>query len=115
MESLLAALSAEAPPAIGQALDALHFEPRTGALQSSRASLRAEQGLADAGYLAGHLASLCGSDKLLGHCLANLVKGDIEAFLTACDFAADRMQTHQPTMALRFDTGERAILRADLS
>jgi hypothetical protein len=114
MEALRAALIADAPPAIGQALDVLQFAPRSGALQSSRASLRAEQGLADAGYLAGHLASLCGSDKLLGHCLAQLAQGDIEAFLTACDSAADRMQTHQPTMALRFDRGERAILREAL-
>jgi hypothetical protein len=93
----------------------LRFTPRAGTLQTARASLRAEQGLADAGYLAGHLASLCGSDKLLGHCLAHLAAGDIEALLTACDFAADRMQTHQPTMALRFDTAERTILREALT
>jgi len=114
MQALLGALTAEAPPTLGQAVDHLRFSPRTGAQQSSRAALRAEQGLADAGYLAGHLASLCGSETLLGLSLAQLSKGDIEAFLTACDFAADRMQTHQPTMALRFDGEERAILREAL-
>ena len=115
MQALLGALTAEAPPSLGQAVEHLRFSPRPGAQQSSRAALRAEQGLADAGYLAGHLASLCGSETLLRLSLAQLSKGDIEAFLTACDFAADRMQTHQPTMALRFDVQERAILREALS
>lgn len=115
MEALLAVLSADAPSVIGPSLDALHFEPRTGALETSRASLRAERGLADAGYLVGHLASLCGSETLLGLSLTKLSKGDIESFLTACDFAADRLQTHQPTMALRFTVEEREILRKALS
>jgi hypothetical protein len=115
MHALLGALTAEAPPSLAQAVDYLRFSPRSGARQSPRAALRAQQGLADAGYLAGHLASLCGSETLLRLSLAQLSKGDVEAFLTACDFAADRMQTHQPTMALRFDVQERAILREALS
>jgi hypothetical protein len=115
MEALLAALIAEAPAAIGQALGALRFTPRISTLQSSRAVLRAEQGLADAGYLVGHLESLCRSERLLAAGLSLIRRRDIEGFLTACDFAADRMQTHQPTMALRFDTDERAILREALS
>ena len=77
--------------------------------------LRAEEAIADAGYLAGHLASLCGSERLLGSGLKLLAAGDIGAFLTACDIAADRLQTHQPTMALRFDEDERAILRQALA
>jgi hypothetical protein len=76
--------------------------------------LRAAGGLADAGYLVGHLASLCGSERLLGQSLTLLAAGDTDAFLTACDVAADRLQTHQPTMALRFDADERAILRRAL-
>jgi hypothetical protein len=76
--------------------------------------LRAENGIADAGYLAGHLASLCGADRLLGSAVKLLAAGKIEDFLTACDVAADRLQTHQPTMALRFDEDERAILRQAL-
>ena len=114
MQSLLAALAAEAPSEIFHEIERLNFQPRSGA-RSARAALRAEQGLADAGYLVGHLASLCGSERLLGNCLAELSKGDIESFLTACDFAADRMQTHQPTMALRFTVEEREILREALS
>lgn len=112
MEDLSAALSAEAPAEIAGALASLQFSPRTDAI--SRAALRAEPGQADAGYLVGHLASLCGSEKLLSVTLAHLAKGDVESFLTACDAAADRLQTHQPTMALRFSVEERAILREAL-
>ena len=114
MEDLLAALGAEAPPAIARAVEALRFTPRKN-IASSRTALRAEQGLADAGYLAGHLASLCGSEKLLAASLGHLATGDVEAFFTACDFAADRMQTHQPTMPLRFTAEERGMLREALS
>jgi hypothetical protein len=71
--------------------------------------------MADAGYLAGHLASLCRSEGLLASALRLLSQGDVEGFLTACDTAADRMQTHQPTMSLRFDEQERAVLRRALA
>jgi hypothetical protein len=115
MPHLCQVLGQDAPATLAEEIAGLRFSPRDGALRSSRAMLRAEGGLADAGYLVGHLASLCGSERLLGSVLNLLASGDIEAFLTACDHAADRLQTHQPTMALRFDTEERAILRADLS
>ena len=60
--------------------------------------------LADAGYLVGHLESLCGTRRLLD------TRGSVEAYLTACDHAADRLQTHHPTAVLRFDPAERAIV-----
>jgi hypothetical protein len=115
MRSLCAVLCRDAPAPPAEEIAKLRFSPRTGPHRSSRAMLRAEYGLADAGYLVGHLASLCGSERLLGSAMELLAAGDIGAFLTACDVAADRLQTHQPTMALRFDTDERAILRACLS
>jgi hypothetical protein len=115
MASLCAVLAHDAPAALAEEIAALRFSPRTGSLRTSRAMLRAEEAIADAGYLAGHLASLCGSERLLGSGLKLLAAGDIGAFLTACDIAADRLQTHQPTMALRFDEDERAILRQALA
>lgn len=114
MPSLCAILAQNAPAAQAEEIAALRFSPRTGSLRTSRAMLRAEEGIADAGYMVGHLASLCGSERLLGSGLKLLAAGDIGAFLTACDVAADRLQTHQPTMALRFDAEEREILRQAL-
>ena len=115
MRGLCAVLAHDAPAALAEEIATLRFSPRTGPHRSSRSMLRAEEGIADAGYMVGHLASLCGSEKLLASALNPLAAGNIGAFLTACDVAADRLQTHQPTMALRFDTDERAILRACLS
>jgi hypothetical protein len=114
MQDLLAELAGQVPPPIRDEVARLRFSPRTGARPSPRAQLRAEQGLADAGYLVGHLESLCRTEKLLGSALRLLAAGDVEAFLTACDVAADPMQTHQPTMSLRFDPQERDILRQAL-
>jgi hypothetical protein len=111
--SLLAVLRHTAP-APAEAIASLRFSPRSGPQRSSRASLRAEDGFADAGWLVGHLASLCGSERLLASALDLLAAEDTNAFLTACDLAADRLQTHHPTMALRFDADERAILRRAL-
>lgn len=113
MEALCAALSTEAPAGLAMALTSLRFSPRPGI--TSRAGMRAAPGQADAGYLVGHLASLCGSGKLLAVSLTHLARGDVDTFLNACDIAADRLQTHQPTMALRFSVEERAILREALS
>ena len=115
MPKLCAVLGRDAPAAIADEIAKLRFSPRRGPHRTSRAMLRAEEGIADAGYLVGHLASLCGSERLLASALKLLAAGDTAAFLTACDIAADRMQTHQPTMALRFDEEERAILRAALN
>ena len=114
MQDLLAELAGQAPPPITHEVARLRFSPRTGACRSPRAQLCAEQGLADAGYLVGHLESLCRTEKLLGSALRLLSRGDVEAFLTACDVAADPMQSHQPTMSLRFDLQERDILRQAL-
>jgi hypothetical protein len=114
MQALLAELAAQALPPIREEVASLRFSPRTGAHRSSRAQLGAEQPLADAGYLVGHLESLCRTEKLLRSAAGLLPAGEVEAFLTACDIAADPMQTHQPTMSLRFDSQERDILRQAL-
>lgn len=116
LHALLQALRRRAPQVLEDAIARLRFLPRAGLGAAPRTRLRAEALLADAGYLAGHLESLCGSQRLLraaarcGACV-----NDVEAFLTACDTAADRMQTHQPTMSLRFDAAEREVLRAAFS
>ena len=98
--ALLAELAAQAPDAV----QALQLVPR--GIASSRASLSASDALADAGYLVGHLESLCGTKKLLA------MRGSVEAYLTLCDQVADRMQTHHPTAVLRLDPAERAVVGA---
>ena len=100
--ALLAALTAQAPDVV----QALQLVPRK--VPSSRAGLAAADPLADAGYLVGHLESLCGTKRLLA------TGGDVEAYLTLCDHAADRLQTHHPTDVLRLDPAERAVVRAAL-
>jgi hypothetical protein len=100
--ALMAALAAEAPNTV----QALQLMPRK--MPSSRAALGATDALADAGYLVGHLESLCGTKRLLA------AGGDVEAYLTLCDQAADRLQTHHPTDVLRLDPAERAVVRAAL-
>lgn len=107
--ALVTMLDAMAPEALRPALAALRFTRR--GTEWGRAGLRAETPLADAGYIVGHLESLCGTRRLLA--MAPGMSGDaaaIEAYLTACDGAADRMQTHHPTAALRLTGDERAIL-----
>jgi hypothetical protein len=92
-------------------LRALHFRDRAEAGNPSRAGLRALPVLADAGYLVGHLESVCGTRKLVRQAVGHVrVEGDAQDFLTACDIAADPMQTRQPTLSLRFDPVERAII-----
>lgn len=103
--SLMAQLVPMAPPVLRSPLTALAFLPRTGGA-SPRAMLRASEGLADGGYLAGHLESLCGTRRLLPAAVESAT------YLTACDTAADRLQTHHPTASLRFDAAERAIVAA---
>ena len=109
LDSLLPLLLREAPFQLEQALRDLRFSQRPGA--AARARCRAAPGLADAGYIVGHLESLCGTRRLLKTAVEQAAAGDVDAFLTACDVAADRMQTHQPTMSLRLDPAERALLR----
>ena len=114
MTQLLAMLAAEAPAALQAALSALAFSTRTGA--PARAQLEAAGAMADAGYLAGHLDARCGSRKLLGRAVEAWRQPDAaERYLTACDTAADRMQTHEPTASLRFDQAERAVIAAAFS
>ena len=101
--ALMAALAAQAP----EAVRGLHLVPRR--IGSSRAALAAGDEIADAGYLVGHLESLCGSRKLLN------TRGSVAAYLTACDHAADRLQTHHPTAVLRFDAAERGVVEMALA
>ena len=109
LDSLLLVLLREAPPSLRDALSELRFSPRPGT--GARARWRAAPELADAGYLLGHLESLCGTRRLLRAAVELAAAGDLDAFLTACDVAADRLQTHQPTLSLRLDTAERALMR----
>lgn len=104
--ALLAALAAGAPEELRPAVQALRLAPRATA--TARTALGAGDALADAGYLVGHLESLCGTRRLLD------TAGGAAAYLTRCDQAADRMQTHHPTAVLRFDPAERAIVEAAL-
>ena len=105
--ALLAALRVQAPQPLQDGLRALSLAPRRA--PSSRAALGPEDPVADAGYLVGHLESLCGTRKLLA------TGADVAAYLTACDHAADRLQTHHPTAVLRFEPAERAIVETALS
>ena len=100
--ALIAALAAQAPESVRD----LQLAPRQA--PSSRTALGASHALADAGYLVGHLESLCGTRRLLD------TRGGVESYLTACDQAADRLQTHHPTDVLRLDPAERAVVRAAL-
>lgn len=105
--ALLAGLLEQAPADWRAAVEALRLVPRQAA--SSRARLGATDPAADAGYLVGHLEALCGTRKLLGR------GGEATGYLTRCDQAADRLQTHHPTAVLRFDPIERAIVAAALA
>lgn len=105
--ALLAALAAVAPDTLTGAVADLRLLPRPSA--SSRAALGAACPVADAGYLVGHLESLCGTRKLLRPAAS------IGGYLTLCDQAADRMQTHHPTAVLRLDAAERAIVERALA
>lgn len=108
MAELIALLTSAAPEPLRPHVAALRFSPRAA---SPRSALKAEPALADAGYLVGHLESLCRTRRLLKLALALQGSADSEAFLTACDVAADPLQTHQPTAALRFDGDEREVVR----
>ncbi len=113
MHGLLQVLSPQAPSFLADEIARLRFLPRAGFGKAPRTGLRAEAARADAGYLVGHLESLCGSRRLLKAAAEpDVSEIAVDAFLTACDTAADRMQTHQPTMSLRFDPAERALLRS---
>lgn len=103
LHDLLTILVRHAPAVLAEEIANLHFQHR----ESPRTKLRAADTKADAGYLVGHLESLCGTQRLLGRFLSGM---GVDHFLTACDTAADRLQTHQPTMSLRFDLAEREVV-----
>lgn len=115
LHDILQLLLPHVPHPLSQEIAMLRFLPRANLANASRSNFRAEDARADAGYLVGHLESLCGSRRLL-KAAAELDGSEsaAETFLTACDTAADRMQTHQPTLSLRFDADERQILREAL-
>jgi hypothetical protein len=111
-EALREALRRRVPQVLAEPLRAIRFLPRAEDGVTPRAALRADPPLADAGYLVGHLESLCGSRRLLtAAARLSAPATSIDRFLTDCDTAADRLQTHQPTASLRFDARERAVLR----
>lgn len=105
--ALLAAMAAQAPADLAEAVRGLRLEPRP--VPSVRARLGAVDAVADAGYLVGQLEALCGTRRLLRK------PTGLTAYLTACDHAADRMQTHHPTAVLRFEPAERAIVETALA
>ena len=110
--ALREALLRRVPQAVVEPLRAIRFVPRGASGGAPRAALRAEPPLADAGYLVGHLESLCGSRRLLTSAARlGVPTTAVDRFLTDCDTAADRLQTHQPTASLRFDDHERQVLR----
>lgn len=113
MRRLVAALADGAVPALADGLKALQFQRRAQGV-SSRSHLQAGDMMADAGYLVGQLEALCGTVRLLAPALHD-EPGPAALYLTACDHAADRLQTHQPTASLRFTEDERTILRAAFS
>lgn len=106
-QALITELSQQAPAGLTEAVATLGLAPRTA--PSSRARLGAAGAIADAGYLVGHLESLCATRRLLRP------GGGAAAYLTLCDHAADRLQTHHPTAVLRLDPSERAIVAAALA
>ena len=105
--ALIAAMRAQAPAELLPALPALRLTARGTA--TSRSALAAADPVADAGYLVGQLESLCGTRRLLD------TRGGAARYLTLCDHAADRLQTHHPTAVLRLDPGERAIVERALA
>ena len=104
---LLATLAAVAPETLREAVRGLTLSAR--ATPSPRAGLAAADPVADAGYLVGHLESLCSTRRLL------VRQGSVADYLTRCDHAADRMQTHYPAAVLRLDSVERAIVERALA
>lgn len=111
-EALREALRRRVPQVLVEPLRAIRFVPRDESGGVKRASFRAEPPLADAGYLVGHLESLCASRRLLtAAARLSVPTANVDRFLTDCDTAADRLQTHQPTASLRFDDHERDVLR----
>lgn len=113
MQALLAALAVDAPQLLAESLKSLQFRGRDAGV-SSRCVLQAGRPAEDAGYLVGQLESLCGTRYLLAAALDCASGQQVAAYLTLCDQAADRLQTHQPTARLRFDEAERAVVRAAL-
>ena len=111
MECLLPVLAREAPETLRDAVTGLRFAARPVSGLPPRSRLRAAPDLADAGYIVGHVESLCGTRRLLKAAVEQTAAGDADAFLTACDVAADRLQTHQPTLSVRLDPAERAAVR----
>ncbi len=111
MRRLLRSLAAGAAPALADELTALRFLTRPDGV-SLRSRLQVGDAKADAGYLVGHLEALCGTSRLLAAALHVGGAVDVIAYLTDCDHAADRLQTHQPTASLRFTAAERDVVRS---
>lgn len=115
-DNAMAQLIAAIPAASG-----LAFSARQPLPQGLRSRLTASWlfGVAaDAGYLAGQLEAVCGMRKLAGLALRRVADDPSSAaqrFITDCDIAADRLQSHQPTLSTRFTPAERAIVAAGIA
>ena len=73
---------------------------------------------ADAGYLSGQLEAICGTRRLASLALRRVAGNTataVQDFITDCDTAADRLQSHQPTLSTRFTAAERAIVAAGIA
>jgi hypothetical protein len=67
----------------------------------------------DAGLLVGRLEALCATRHLVSEAILCWKRADAaSAFLTACDNAADPMQSRAPTQSLRFTREERGVIVA---
>ncbi|WP_373505753.1 hypothetical protein [Aestuariivirga sp.] len=116
MDELAAEIAPLLSSGIGIAMRGISFSRREVSGDAQRARLRlgaaGAEGLADAGYLVGHLEALCGSRMLVRKAIGRMQKDDegARAFVTDCDFAADKMQSHLPTTSLRFTAAERTVI-----
>ena len=111
INDLVAEMDGSIPPDLRPGLAAIRFAPRPAGSVAPRAKLRADEAVADAGYLVGHLESLCGTRKLARLAGERLTQTGVETYLTDCDVAADPLQTREPTKSLRLTIDERAVIR----
>ncbi len=115
LQEIAAHLASLVPPALEVALRDTDLAPRHGAGAAFRSRWRPEAAEApaeaDAGYLVGQLEAVCGT-RLLFRALESAATPD--AYFTLCDRAADRLQTHQPTLSIRLTIPERSVVAEGL-
>ena len=118
MQVLAAEIGRQLPQDWGLDIAGLSFMARTSRERAPRRRLRIAaaggHSQSDAGYLVGHLEAVCECRALIRKAVARLQGRATDAglaYLTDCDVAADPMQTHAPTMSLRFTAEERDAVR----